>query len=161
MNRYIDMSRYIFVLIVALILCLIGAWITMAKAQDAALGDSIAEGTGRALGVPTYARVNSSSCWVLRHTPSGPFDHVVISAGINDAPGACVKTLLDRLRARVVVVILPAPINTARANVEREAARHGFATVSYACPGGCSRRSFHPSSYAVVAAAVRSIWHAH
>ena len=133
-------------------------WPLRSHAQDAAVGDSIALGTGQALGVPTYARSSMSSCWVLRHSPSGPFDRVVFSAGINDAPGPSVKALFDRVRARVVVVILPAGINSARAHVASEAAAHGFRPVSYTCAGGCTKRNFHPASYAVLAAAVRRAW---
>lgn len=129
-----------------------------AHAQDAAIGDSIALGTGRALGVPTYAEVGASSCWVLRHAPRRAYRHIVVSAGINDAPGSCVRALFASIVAARVVVILPAPINSARANVARWAASHGYATISYVCRGGCSKSNFHPASYAVVAAGVRRLW---
>lgn len=125
---------------------------------DAAIGDSIALGTGSALGVPTYARSSMSSCWVLRHLPNQSFDRVVISAGINDAPGRCVDDILSRVQARHVVVILPAPINSARAHVAAVAAAHGAQTLAYACHGGCTRSNFHPGSYAVVAQDVRRLW---
>lgn len=125
---------------------------------DAAIGDSIAAGTGSALGVSTYAKVGSSSCYISAHLPQGEFDHVVISAGINDAPGPCVDRILSTVRARTIVVILPAPINSARRHVASVAAQHGAFTVSYVCRGGCSRSNFHPGSYAVVAASVRRLW---
>ncbi len=148
----------------ALVLILLGLVVlafivpVKAQAQDIALGDSIALGTGHALGVKTYAWTGASSCTILAYMPQGRFDHVVISAGINDPPGYCVEAIFDRIVARRVVVILPAEINSARARVAVQAARHGYATVSYACAGGCTKRNFHPGSYAAVARAVRSLW---
>jgi len=122
------------------------------------LGDSIALGTGRVLGVYTVARQSMGSCWVAARVPSGYFDLAAISAGINDAPGPCLEQIRAKIHARVVVWVLPAPINTARAHVEAVAARFGDATVSYACAGACSRVNFHPGSYAKVAADVRQAW---
>ena len=130
-----------------------------AMAQDVAIGDSIALGTGRALGVPSYARQNMSSCWILRHMPPGRFEHAVISAGINDAPGPCVGAILGRVRAGQVVVILPAAINSARAHVAASAQAHGFQTVSYACRGGCNRHNFHPASYDAVTRVIEGMWY--
>jgi hypothetical protein len=135
--------------------------LSLSSLPNAALGDSIAAGTGSALGVSTYAKVGSSSCYILAHTPRIAFNHVVISAGINDAPGRCVAALLNRVRARDVVVILPAPINSARAHVARLAAKHGVRTVSYTCTGGCTKHNFHPGSYLAVARAVRELWNEH
>jgi len=129
-----------------------------AHAEDAAIGDSIALGTGRALHVHTFARVGASSCWVLAHMPRRQFEHVVISAGINDAPGRCVRLILAQVRTRVIVVILPAPINSARAHVEVAAVQYGAYPISYACKGGCTTTNFHPGSYTQVARDVRNIW---
>jgi hypothetical protein len=129
-----------------------------ARAQDLALGDSIGLGTGGALGVHTIARVNMGSCWVRDQTPSSHYDHVVISAGINDPPGGCLNAIRARLSAGQVVWVLPAAINSARASVAAVAARWGDRTVSYACAGGCTKSNFHPGSYARVAQDVRAAW---
>jgi hypothetical protein len=128
------------------------------RAQDAAVGDSIALGTGRTLGVPTYASVGASSCKAVAYVPKRPVRFMVVSAGINDAPGYCVQTLFAHIIARKVVVILPAAINSARGNVARLAAAHGYATVGYTCAGGCTVRNFHPASYSVLASNVRKLW---
>lgn len=132
--------------------------IKLAHAEDAAIGDSIALGTGRALHVPTYAAVGKGSCDILKFMSRRHFDHVVISAGINDPPGACVTLIRSEVNADRVTWILPAPINSARKHIALVALLHGDQYVTYDCPGGCSRRSFHPSSYAVVARAVRETW---
>jgi hypothetical protein len=129
-----------------------------AALPDAAIGDSIALGVGSALKVATYAKVGASSCRISASLPHTAFNHVVVSAGINDAPGLCVGDILKRIHARQIVVILPAPINSARANVAAEAAAYGALTVSYECLGGCSKRSFHPASYRALARTVRALW---
>lgn len=136
----------------------IALYVRPAHAQDVAIGDSIAQGTGYALHVPTYARVGASSCYIMKHLPHASFRYVVVSAGINDAPGPCVARVFASIVARRVVVILPAPINSARANVMALALARGYPVVSYACPHGCSRRSFHPVSYSLLAAQVRAYW---
>lgn len=118
-------------------------------------GDSIAVGTGHALGVPTYARERMSSCWIEQHMPP-PAAVTILSAGINDPPGACVGSLRSRVHGRVIW-ILPAAISSARAHVSSVAAAHGDATVSYRCQGGCSATNFHPASYAAVASEVRRL----
>ena len=129
-----------------------------AKAEDLAVGDSIALGTGSALHVRTVATTGASSCAIAGQAPSGSFDHVVISAGINDAPGNCIEALAKKYAGSNVVWILPAAINSARAHVAAVAGQYGDKTVSYRCTGGCSRSNFHPGSYPAVAAAVRRAW---
>ncbi len=133
------------------------AWTKAAEASDLVLGDSIALGAGRALHLPTRARVGAGSCeiasWMLAYRAYG---HVVVSAGINDG-GACVRVLRDRLDARKVIWILPAPINAGRAAV-LAAMRAGDRSVSYACKGPCTKRNFHPGSYARVASDIRRQW---
>lgn len=130
-----------------------------AWAENASIGDSIALGTGKALHVKTYAKAGKSSCWILDHeVPAHKLHDAVVSAGINDEPGPCVGRLFDAIQADKVVVILPAPINTARANVEAQAEAHGFKTISYQCKGGCSKTNFHPASYRSVGRAVKLIW---
>lgn len=131
--------------------------ITTTSAQDAALGDSIALGTGRALGLQTYARVGAGSCEIASYAAaSRPWDRLVVSAGINDG-GACVASIRAKIKARRVVWILPAPINAGRAAVLR-ALRPGDRLVGYACRRGCSRVDFHPADYSTVARAVRRAW---
>lgn len=145
--------------IVALLGVCLTVWFTPpAKAQDAAIGDSIAVGTGHALRVSTYAKTSMGSCWILAHMPRTQFDRVVISAGINDAPGPCVGKILATVKARIKVVILPAPINSARASVFRLAQQAGAFPISYSCKGGCTKHNFHPGSYGAVATSVRAIW---
>jgi hypothetical protein len=129
-----------------------------AHAQDAAIGDSIAFGVGQALHVPTQAWVGASSCYVLHHVTHEFYRYVVVSAGINDPPGPCVRELLRSIVAQRIVVILPAPINSARANVARQAIARGADTIAYDCRGGCNAHNFHPGSYAVLAQRVREIW---
>jgi hypothetical protein len=129
---------------------------TKTEARDVALGDSIAAGTGHALGVYTVARVGAGSCEIARRVPAEVFDNAVISAGINDG-GRCVAAVRAKVRARRIVMILPAPINAGRAAVLR-AIRRGDAMVGYACRGRCTKVNFHPGSYSAVAAAVRRAW---
>ena len=128
------------------------------KADDLALGDSIALGTGSALQVHTVARQNMGSCWILEQAPTGSFEHVVISAGINDAPGNCVEAIRKKYAGSKVVWILPAPINSARGHVASVALQYNDRTVSYRCRGACNSSNFHPRSYPALAAAVRHAW---
>ena len=132
-------------------------WASKAHASDLVLGDSIALGTGHALGKPTVARKGAGSCEIAGWLPArGGYGRVVISAGIND-DGACVATLRSRLRARRVIWILPAPINGGRAAVLK-AIHVGDGSLSYRCAGPCTKSNFHPGSYAKVAADVRKQW---
>ena len=147
-------------LLVALLMVflLVAFFSPQAKAQDVGVGDSIMVGTGHALGIPTYAKKSMGSCWIKNHVPLGHFDHAAISAGINDAPGPCLVQIRQKLNARIVTWILPAPINSARAHVIAVSQQWGDRTVSYSCLGGCTKSNFHPASYAEVANAVRSTW---
>jgi hypothetical protein len=143
-------------LFLLLVIAVVALWAVTAYARDLVLGDSIAVGTGHALHEPTVALSGASSCWALRHAPKGAYDHVVISAGINDG-GGCVARLRARVDARRVIWVLPAPINAGRAAV-LAAMRPGDRAISYACRGGCTRSNFHPASYPAVARAVRGVW---
>lgn len=128
-----------------------------AHASDLVLGDSIALGTGRALGKPTVARKGAGSCEIADWLPRrGGYGHVVISAGINDQ-GLCVQAIRRGLRAKRVIWILPAPINAGRSMV-LAVMRKGDRAVSYACDGPCTRTNYHPASYRAVAASVRRVW---
>lgn len=128
-----------------------------AAPNSIAFGDSIAFGTGHALGLPTVAVVGASSCTILSWVPKrGMYNHVVLSAGINDS-GACVLKIRAAIPAQQVIWILPAPINGAREKVQA-AIRPGDRVVSYECKGGCTKTNFHPRSYPEVAASVRSMW---
>ena len=130
---------------------------TTTRAADAVVGDSIAKSVGAALGLPTQARVGAGSCEIAGYiTARTPWDHLVISAGINDG-GRCVAALRAEVHARRVIWVLPAPINPGRAAVIK-AMRPGDGAVSYSCPGGCSRVSFHPASPPAVARAIRNVW---
>jgi hypothetical protein len=131
--------------------------LNLAHANDLALGDSIALGTGHALGLPTVARKGAGSCRIARWGAlRGSYGHVILSAGINDG-GGCVASLRGRLQAKEVIWVLPAPINSGRVAVLR-AMHPGDRAVTYACRGGCTRTNFHPGSYRDVAAAVRRVW---
>lgn len=149
------MNKHVHSLTLALVLALA---LTEAHAQDIALGDSIALSTGDALHVPTYAEIGASSCRIFRTMPTGFYNHVVVSAGINDAPGACVDAIRTKVRARFVTWIIPAPINSAYNHVINVAAAHGDRTVSYLCWHGCTKWRFHPASPSAVAHQVRAIW---
>lgn len=132
-----------------------------AQDVDAAIGDSIALGTGRAMGVAIYAWADAGSCTILQRVPALRFRNIVVSAGINDPPGECVELLLvSLLHAERVVVILPAWVNSARANVLLVATRLHLPVVTYQCAGPCTIRNFHPASYADLAADVQAIWDA-
>ena len=134
-----------------------GMTTTTTRAADAVVGDSIAKSVGAALGLPTQARVGAGSCEIAGYiTARTPWDHLVISAGINDG-GRCVAALRAEVHARRVIWVLPAPINPGRAAVIK-AMRPGDGAVSYSCPGGCSRVSFHPASPPAVARAIRNVW---
>lgn len=146
-----------FVILIAIALGLI-IGTTCAYASDLAVGDSIALGAGQALHVKTAAVQNDGSCAIVGFAPGGSFDHVVISAGINDAPGSCDEAIRKKYIGAKVVWILPAAINSSRAHVVALAKQYGDKTVSYRCAGGCSTSNFHPASYFAVAAAVRSAW---
>jgi hypothetical protein len=77
---------------------------------DGVAGDSIAQGTGAAMHVATWARKSMSSCWILHHLPDGHFEHFVVSAGVNDVPGRCVPKIAAWMHAH---------------------ARHGYWLVGY------------------------------
>jgi hypothetical protein len=126
-------------------------------ANEVAIGDSIAAGTGKALGVETHAKVGAGSCAIIALVPGGHYDGAVISAGINDG-GGCVGAVRAKVDADVIVWILPAPINPGYAAVRAVARRYGDRTVRYRCAGPCTRSNFHPASYQVVAKWVRIKW---
>ena len=142
--------------IAAVIIVCIAAVIFACGAADAstlAWGDSLAKGTGAAMGVKTVARVGASSCAILGSAPRGHFDRVVISAGTNDPPGACVEAVREAIDAGRVVWILP--INGARKTVLAVARAHGDSVVTYAP----SRRNWpHPRNYGPLAKAVEAAW---
>jgi hypothetical protein len=131
---------------------------TMVQAQDAAIGDSIALGTGNALHVPTYAWIGASSCEILSKMPSGPFGHVVISAGINSPSSPCLAEIIEKVQAKQITMIVPANINLSHQQVIDLANLHRFHMVEYSCKGGCSKSNFHPGSYSVVARDVQTTW---
>jgi hypothetical protein len=146
---------YIRIIIICVLLLM--ALTPKARASDLALGDSIALGTGHALGVPTVARVGAGSCEIADWLPRrGSYRRVVISAGINDQ-GLCVQALRAGLRAKEVIWILPAPINAGRGMVQA-VMQPGDKAVSYRCAGPCTRSNFHPASYPAVARAIRRVW---
>jgi hypothetical protein len=123
-----------------------------ASASNLAIGDSLAVGAGAALGVPTIAGVSWSSCFIARVTPRARYDHVVISAGVNDPPGRCIAAIRARISAGSVVWLRP--VNGAGPTVDRVAAAHGDTVLTYAT----GRDHVHPGSYGAVAAAVRRAW---
>lgn len=144
-----------------MILIMVGPATGAARASDVAIGDSIAQGVGQALGIETRARVGAGSCWIKNAFSGGSYANVVISAGINDPPGQCIAALRYSIHAQRVVWVLPAAINSARLHVAAVAASFDDLTVSYACQGGCSKRNFHPASYPALANMVRRAWAVH
>lgn len=122
------------------------------RAGDAAIGDSLALGTGTALHIATFAHVGASSCAIVAFAPRASFDRVVVSAGVNDPPGRCVASLRAAIHARIVVWI--APVNSARLAVEMAASAYGDRVIFYR-PGP---DGVHPSSYGALAAQVRAAW---
>lgn len=142
---------------ISLVLALAGP----ACAADIVIGDSIAVGAGRALGIQTRARQGAGSCEIARRfKPAGNWGHIVISAGINDG-GGCDLKVRSGLHARRVTWILPAPINAGALAAWQMVKLYGDGFVSYACHGPCTTRNFHPASYPAVAKAVRRDWHSH
>ena len=118
----------------------------------AAIGDSIALGTGHALGAATFARTGASSCAIYRFMPSvASYNLVVLSAGVNDPPGSCIEKIRARLVGKRVIWVLPPPINTARAHIQSVAKINGDRTVSFV-PGP---DHLHPYSYDEVARAIK------
>jgi hypothetical protein len=143
------MTRFWWIVSTLVFIFLLFASVQAIHAQTIVVGDSIAFGTGHAMGVRTYARVGAGSCEIARYKfPAA--DTIVVSAGINDAPGQCVRKLYARFGHARVVVILPKGINSARAHVAAVAAAYGYTTISYRTVG----RSFHPRSYPELAAAI-------
>lgn len=125
------------------------ASVQASHSQTIVVGDSIALGTGRAMHLPTFARVGAGSCEIARYAfPRS--ETVMVSAGINDPPGLCLPQLYARFGRAHVLVILPKGINSAREHVMRLAARRGYDTISYRTEG----LSFHPRSYPELARAV-------
>lgn len=131
---------------------------SIAHAADFVFGDSIAQGAGRALHVPTAARQGAGSCEIARRfKPHSTYAHILISAGINDG-GTCDLKVRSGLSARRVTWILPAPINSGALAAWNMVKLYGDGFVTYACKGVCTKSNFHPASYAVVARAVRRDW---
>jgi len=148
MSRFFKRAKLAFLVALFFVIGVVAAF-----ARDGAIGDSIGLGTGRALHVATFARERMSSCWILRHKmPSGYFDHLVVSAGVNDAPGRCVWAIAARLHAGVVVWIRP--INSAGPTIDQVAKKYGFHVITYRV----GRDHLHPASYAAVAKTVRLVW---
>jgi len=130
---------------------------------DLALGDSIAVGAGGALGVRTIAVEGEPSCpnpragraGIVSMVPSASYGRVVVSAGVNDIPGACVGAIRSKLRASVVVWLVGLSQRHGEAGtVAAVAAAHGDRVVRFQVgPDGV-----HPRSYPEVAAQVRRAW---
>jgi len=123
-----------FALGIALV-CGLSAAIEPARAEDLALGDSLALGFGRASHMRTLAVVGEPSCpngrrrGILNMVPPGHFNFVLLSAGTNDPPGRCVEAIRARLNADCVMWVVP--VNGARPHVLQVAARHGDALLYY------------------------------
>jgi len=127
------------------------------------VGDSIAVGTGQAMGVPTNAKVGASSSQILTNIKNNPSlqnqGNAVLSVGSNDIVGG--RGNVDQLRSNLGEIrstmnagsytwILPAD-PTAAATVRSFAAANGDKVVSFT-PGG---DGIHPKSYGAVANSVR------
>jgi len=115
--------------------------VTPVLADTLWLGDSLALGGGTAAHEQTTARVGASSCAILKMVPSAHHDRVVISAGTNDPPGACVAAIRRAVNARLVVWIVP--VNGGGPNVLAVAAANGDRAVYYKPAHG----NVHPVSY--------------
>lgn len=144
------MKNWLLLLIIWLLLCILCKM--PAYSAELALGDSIAVGTGQALGVETRAKVGASSCAIVAFVPAGHYDRAVISAGVNDPPGRCVFAVRGRLDAARVVWIRP--IRGSGPAVDLAASAFGDRVIYYR-PG---RDGLHPASYAAVARDVRAAW---
>lgn len=138
---------------ILLLVAFIHAFSRAAKAEDLALGDSIALGTGQALHIRTSAVEGAGSCAILGHSPSGSFEHVVISAGVNDPPGSCVEAIVQKYRGARIVMIVPSKTSAA-GHIKSVAAKYGAKAVYYRVGAD----GVHPRSYPSVAATVRRAW---
>ena len=121
-----------------------------------ALGDSIALGTGRAMGCSTVARVGASSTAIVRMAHDLPRARVtVLSAGSNDPASPMLRANLETMRARASgVVVWIVPRDARAASVVLSAARaHGDRHVDLSTLA--SGDGVHPRSYATVARRVR------
>ena len=118
------------------------------------VGDSIARGVGDAAHAPTYAHVSAKSCEIVGMVPEMMADTVVISAGVNDSPGYCLGSLVDRILNRmhpreIVWILSPAKYSARAHQAAMANARHDR-TVSYV-PG---HDGLHPRSYPELACAL-------
>jgi hypothetical protein len=126
---------------------ILGLWVTSAKANSAAVGDSLAVGFGGASHMSVYAKVGASSCVIRWYVPSHHFDGVLISAGTNDVPGRCVASV----RARVAKLMTPSrvmwvvPVNGSRGTVLAVARKWGDELFYYVAQRG--RGWPHPHAY--------------
>jgi hypothetical protein len=135
----------VFAVMAALLWALFGP---PAHAEDAAIGDSLAQGFGWASHMQVIARVGEPSCpnkrriGILNMVPARHFDFVLLSAGTNDVPGRCVAAIRAKLNAAHVMFVVPA--NGARQTVLEVARAYGDQLLFYT-PG---RRSWpHPDHY--------------
>lgn len=139
---------WVFLIVMVALFLMFGS-VRALYAKPIVVGDSIAFGLGHAMHAPTYARPGAGSCEIARYAfPRASV--IVVSAGINDAPGRCLVALYARFHGARVLVVLPKGINSARANVSRLAALRGWETIGYIAP----RRGYHPRSYPEFAGAV-------
>lgn len=119
-----------------------------------AVGDSIAVGTGAALGCETYAKVGAPSSSISGvYTSSGM---CIISAGSNDPTNPRLRANLIRIRGGIkcprVLWILPMHSGAARV-VRQVAAKFGDGVVGFT-PG---RDRVHPKSYKALANKIRAL----
>jgi hypothetical protein len=78
---------------------------------------------GHASHVPTFAKLEASSRYIVGLVRAAHYDTVLLSAGTNDTPGRCIELLRNKVHADRLLCIIR--VNGARARVLLVAAQHG------------------------------------
>jgi hypothetical protein len=114
-----------------------------------AIGDSIAVGTGQALGCEIRAHVGWPSSKIVKLANGVRAETCIISAGSNDPTNPKLLINLRTIRGKIgcVRVIWVLPVNTKAKNAVRAAVRSGDCTVNFT-PG---KDKVHPKSYQTLA----------
>lgn len=114
-----------------------------------AIGDSIAVGTGKAMGCEIRAHVGWSSGKIVNLANGVRSELCVISAGSNDPNNPRLILNLKTIRGKIdcVKVIWIQPVNTRAAAAVKSAKKPGDSVVSFTP----SKDKVHPKSYSVLA----------
>lgn len=114
-----------------------------------AVGDSIAVGTGQAMGCEVRAHVGWSSSKIVNLANGVKAELCVISAGSNDPNNPKLLLNLKTIRGKIdcVKVVWIQPINKKAATAVRNAKRNGDSLVTFSP----SKDNVHPKNYNALA----------